>query len=171
MPNIRIVALLSLLSVFGCSKAKQSHTEFLPVTAERVSLIADVIEDTRSESDYVFFRSWNGRWIGTDCDTEIELHPNGIAVLIEYGYAVNKYDGTYSVNELSNNDNNESELCLTFPEYEGEWPPMAVYREGSDLLLIPTDSSLGFAFGNRSGATIPGGSGSFWPFRQVPIPE
>src|SRR5205814_722377 len=106
----------------------------------------------------------NGRWIGTDCDADIELRPGKAAVLVEYGVGVESYNGTYSITDAG-------ELTLSLRGYGDPWPAMQVYRDKADLLLVPTDASTGFIFGHRGGATILGGQGSFWPFRQVPAKE
>jgi hypothetical protein len=100
-----------------------------------------------------------------DCDTDIELRPDGHAVLTEYGYAVRKYHGTYSTAA----GNGTSELTLALNGYRGTWPTMSVYVDESEILLIPAKGPTGFVFGNRGGATVPGDAGSFWPFRQIPI--
>ena len=44
---------------------------------------------------------------------------------------------------------------------------MMLYRDGAAFMLRPADAQTDFVMGNRGGATIPGGAGSFWPFRML----
>jgi len=130
--------------------------------------VQEAFDAAFADSGGILFRSWDGRWIGMDSDSDIELHADGNAVLTEYGFAVSKFDGTYSITVAA--DGTASDLRLSLKDYRGTWPVMAVYSDQSKLLLIPTDGSAGFVFGNRAGATVPDDAGSFWPFRQIPIP-
>lgn len=156
------IHLLATLAVLGCSETPT--TSVLPDSAEPTS--QDALDTAFTESEAIRFLSWNGVWIGTDCDTEIELRGDGSVVLTEYGYGVDQYDGTYTVTA---NSDGESEISLTLKEYQGSWPSMAVYTDQSELLLIPTEGEAGFVFGNRAGATVPSDAGSYWPFRQIPL--
>lgn len=168
MNTARFILLVVAITAVGCSKDEKTITSVLPDSAERVSNVQHALDAAFTDSKRVLLRSWDGRWIGMDCDTDIELHADGKAVLTEYGYAVTKYDGTYSITTAP--EGTPSELTLSLKDYRGTWPVMAVYTDQSKLLLIPTEGSAEFVFGNRAGATVPGDAGSFWPFRQIPIP-
>jgi hypothetical protein len=109
----------------------------------------EAIQESFARSNAIRFLSWNGRWIGTDLDTEIKLMSDGTVELTEYGVGVDTYAGTYSINE-------NSELSLSLVGYATGWPTMRVYRDHSALLLAPADAS-----GRVTRI------GSRWPFRQV----
>ena len=126
----------------------------------KVRNLREVLKAALSGSSAITFLSSNGRWIGTDCDTEIKLMADGTAHLTEYGYGVDSYDGTYSINK-------DSELTLSFKGYAAGWPAMRVYRDDSMLLLAPAHGSPRFIHGQRAAAYLPPGAGSFWPFRQI----
>jgi len=168
MNTARFLLLFAGITAVGCSNGEAPITSLLPDSAERISNVQEILDAAFADSGGILFRSWDGRWIGMDSDTDIELHADGNVVLTEYGYAVSKYDGTYSITVAA--DGTASDLRLSLKDYRGTWPVMAVYSDHSKLLLIPTDGSVGFVFGNRAGATVPDDSGSFWPFRQIPIP-
>lgn len=163
-PSLLVIAIIAV----GCSKFEPPNTPILPDSAERVSNVQNTLDAAFTDSQQILLQSWNGRWIGTDCDTNIELHADGNVVLTEYGYAISEYNGTYSITTAA--DGTASELTISLKDYPGTWPVMAVYTDLSELLLMPTEGSAEFLFGNRGGATVPGGAGSFWPFRQIPIP-
>ena len=151
-----------LITVLVCVVSAGCSEQSGPPPPDYSTQAANVKEalDTRfADAESIAFRSWNGKWIGMDCDTDVTLNADGTAVVTEYGYAVREYSGTYSVA-------NSTELSLVLRDYDS-WPTMYVIPEDSDLLLMPTDSSGGFVMGNRAGATLPGGAGSFWPFRQL----
>ncbi len=95
-----------------------------------------------------------------DSDTDLTFLPGGKAHMFEYGYAVSSYDGSYSIDD-------QGVVTMTFPKFGSAWPKMQLRRDSQSLLLRPADPQTGFVFGNRGGATIPDGSGSYWPFRPL----
>lgn len=127
------------------------------VDAKRILNVREVLDESFSDSNVIRFLSWNGQWIGTDCDTEIQLAADGTAVLIEYQDAIDRYDGTYSISE-------DAELTLSLVGYRAEWPTMRVYRDNSVLLLIPAPASPGNGVEWHGPAVVSG----FWPFCQLP---
>jgi len=157
MRSTCLITVLVCVVFGGCSK----QTEPPPLDHSKQAVNVKEALDTRfSNAESITFRSWNGKWIGMDCDTDVTLNADGTAVLTEYGYAVREYTGTYSIA-------NSTELSLVMRDYDS-WPTMYFIPEESDLLLVPTENSGEFVMGNRAGATVPGGGGSFWPFRQLP---
>ena len=154
---------IAILLTAGCTQASRSSA--LPESAEAVDDPIAAIKDASASDGFISFRSWNGKWIGTDCDTEMELHSDGKAVLREYGYAIRTCVGTYAVTPAA--DEYLPRLTLQLNEYQNSWPKMVLYRDKSELLLMPSPDSTNFVFGNRAGATVPGDTGSFWPFRQI----
>jgi hypothetical protein len=131
----------------------------LPANAERLFNVKEVVDKAISTSKSLVFLSWNGKWIGTDCDTEIEFFPDHSVVLTEFGVGVEKFKGSYSISS-------ESVITLSLSGYRAKWPGTRVWKDGKDLLLAPSDGSNNFIFGERGGATLMG-DGTFWPFRQV----
>ena len=99
-----------------------------------------------------------------DGDTDLMFLPGGVAHMFEYGFAVSEYPGTYSVNA-------KGEVNTRFPTFGHPWPVMTLSRDATSLLLRPTGAGNGFMMGNRGGATILGGRGSYWPFRPVTLAE
>jgi hypothetical protein len=160
--NRHLAITVLLIALLGCKRAPVEHVSVLPEDAQLVADADTALTEAFATEDPILFFSWDGRWIGMDCDTDIRLHGDGTATLTEYGYAVRKYAGTYSTDA-------GPELSLSLEDYPRAWPVMNVYSENSKLLLVPSDGSTDFVFGNRSGATVPGGAGSFWPMRQVPM--
>lgn len=160
------------LAVSGCSDSATSEVPKETAASSpvelgvRVSDVESALSDAFDEASLIRFRSWNGIWQGTDCDTDIELLPNRGLVLTEYGYAVRKYAGTYRIVPT---DDGLTVLEFSFEsDYHGSWPPLAVYAGASNLLLRPVAGSHDVVFGNRAGATLTSNPGLFWPFRQIP---
>ena len=48
---------------------------------------------------------------------------------------------------------------------------MSLERDVVSLRLRPEKRGMGFIMGNRSGATVMGGQGNYWPFRPVTAEE
>ncbi len=80
--------------------------------------------------------------------------------MLEYGYALVSYRGTFTIDP-------DGKISIQFGKSSGFWPDMALERDGRSLLLRPADGSTGFVMGGRAGAYIPGGEGSYWPFRML----
>lgn len=112
-----------------------------------------------AERDSITFRSWGGRWIGTDCDTDLTFFPNGKVEMIEYGDGVEHYQGTYSVDSSGS-------FFVRFRDLGDDWPIMMLDRDSVSLRLRPKHG-IGFFTRNRGGATIVAGKGSYWPFRPL----
>lgn len=108
----------------------------------------------------VTFRSWNGKALRMDSDTELAFFPDHTVEMLEYGFTLSRYTGTYRIRS-------NGEISVQFRDFRGTWPDMLLERAGTSLLLRPADPEVGFVMGNRGGATIPSGAGSYWPFREV----
>ena len=156
MRGIYLITAIVCVTSWSCS----DRTERPNVDYSKQALnVKDALDTAFSAVDSVKFRSWNGEFIGMDCDTEIELKADGTAVLTEYGLTIQTYEGTYSIAD-------RTKLSLVLRNYEG-WPTMYVISTDSTLLLVSADNSDQFVFGNRAAATVPGDAGTFWPFRQL----
>jgi len=123
----------------------------------------DELESRVAKDGSLTFRSWNGKLIGMDNDTEITFLPNRVVHMTEYGYTPISYKGTDSVDA-------KGEVKAKFNGFNHEWPVMLVQKDSASLLLS-AKSGPGFVMGNRGGAYIPGGKGSYWPFRPVSSTE
>lgn len=113
-----------------------------------------------SSQGSVTFRSFNGKWIGMDCDTDLTFLPNGSIHMFEYGFAVSGYRGTYTMNSVG-------QVTVQLPTFRGPWPLMLMQKDSTSLLLMPAQNVNGIVMGNRGGATVVGGKGEYWPFRPV----
>jgi hypothetical protein len=121
---------------------------------------ADQFEGAIAKKGSVLFRSWNGKTIGTDCDTEITFFPGGNVEMVEYGIGVNHYTGNYAIAK-------DGKISAEFKDFGQPWPVMILGQDTKGLVLRRADGKKGFIFGNRGGATVPGDAGTFWPFRAV----
>lgn len=110
------------------------------------------------------FRSWNGRWIGMDGDTDLTFLPGGLVHMTEYGAGVTGYRGTYTVTPTG-------DVTANFPTFGQPWTAMSVRRDTVSLLLVPVEGNDRFVMGNRGGATLTAGQGSYWPFRPISLAE
>jgi len=69
------------------------RADYGPTTGASEADMDGIIHDRGA----VTFRSWNGKWIGSDSDSDITFLPGSIAYLTEYGAAVVRCKGTYSI--------------------------------------------------------------------------
>ena len=121
-----------------------------------VSEFRDRIENNGS----ITFRSWNGKAFRMDSDTDITFFANGAAHMFEWGFALASYNGTYRIQS-------DGRISVQFNHFDKGWPDMRLERDATSLLLRPAKGDVGFVMGNRAGATMPGGGGSYWPFRML----
>lgn len=112
----------------------------------------------------VTFRSYGGKWIGLDGDTDLTFLPNGALHMFEYGYAVSGYRGTYQIDSAGR-------VTAQLPTFGHTWPAMSLRRDATSLLLVPEQSGTEFVMGNRGGATFVGGQPTYWPFRPLNTTE
>jgi hypothetical protein len=108
----------------------------------------------------ITFRSWNGEWIGTDCDTDLTFVSDSAAHLLEYRDGIVHYEGTYHIEP-------NGEVTLRFENRPSGWPVMLLERDTTSLLLRPRWGHLGGVIGPGRGDPLMDGEGSFWPFRPV----
>jgi hypothetical protein len=117
-----------------------------------------------TKNGLVTFRAWNGKRVGMDADTEITFLPEQRVHMTEYGYGVYSYEGSYRIDA-------NGEVTSKFEGFGHEWPVMLLQQDSTSLLLRPKDPKTGFVMGNRGGAVIQGGRGTYWPFRPIPAQE
>ena len=147
-----LCALLIVVTlVAGLLVAWRAYVEpTYPDYSKKALNIKEALKEEFANAPSISFRSYDGQWIGMDCDIEIELKPNGTVVLTWYSNAKTVYDGTYSIQGL--------ELSLSFKNYNaGSWPSMYFLRDGPTLQLVPTPNTIRYH------------SGQEWPYRQIPL--
>ena len=141
--NFPITAILCV-AFGGCSYNTRPPP---PDYSKQALNVREALDTAFSGTDSITFRSWNGKWIGTDCDTDVELKADGTAVLTEYSVAIYKYHGTYSISDLT-------KVSLKLRDYTSPYlPTMYLITDDSALLLVPADNS------NHAAC---------WPLRQLP---
>ncbi len=146
-----------LVTLVVCSPALATSTE------PSVTAAITELENRVTRDGSVTFRSFEGKWVGTDIDTEITFLPNRVAHVMEYGYVRTGYKGTYSINS-------KGEVTASFHNTKREWPVMLLQKDSISLLLRPKGSP-DCLIGDSGCVTIPGGIGNYWPFRPVSISE
>jgi hypothetical protein len=128
------------------------------------SSVVTAFNDLMMKEGLLTFRSWNGKLFGKDSDTDITFLPEHRVRMIEYGYVMNSYEGTYLLHA-------NGEVTTKFNGFGHEWPVMILQQDSVSLLLRPKDPTTGFQMGHRAGATILGDQGTYWPFRPVSTSE
>ncbi|MCA9214018.1 MAG: hypothetical protein KDB27_13190 [Planctomycetales bacterium] len=137
-PRLQLWIVSLVFLVGGCSSRDSSDllpTSILPATAVRVTDVnADLGAAFKKSEGTVLFRSWNGRWKGTDSDTDIELREGGNAVCTEYGVGIWRHEGTFEIST----DHEYPEITIRLDgDTIGDPKPLWLFRDGPDLLLIP----------------------------------
>lgn len=157
--NLSCFASLAILltALAGCDSSLATSTEPSVTTA------INELESRVARDGSFTFRSWEGKSVGMDSDTELTFLPNQTVHMTEYGYVVTGYKGIYRINS-------KGEVTAKFDDFKHEWPIMLLQKDSISLLLRPKNG-LDFVMGNRGGATILGGKGSYWPFRPVSASE
>jgi hypothetical protein len=149
---------LVLVAISGCGPPRIASGEGIPADA-----VAE-LESKIAGAGSLTFESWDGKWIGMDCDTDIIFLPDHELRMVEYGDGVDTYHGSYRIN-------GDGEVTINLSGYGRQWPRMFLRKDPRSLLLRPVSNS-GFIMGNRGGAALQGGSGNFWPFRPIaPTPQ
>jgi hypothetical protein len=104
----------------------------------------------------VTFRSFDGKWIGRDSDTEVTFLPRGAVHVFKYGAAVNVYHGTYAIDP-------RGVITLKLPTYGGAWPAMSLLKDATSPFLVHAQDADGIVMGNRGGVTF----APYFPFRPL----
>jgi hypothetical protein len=122
------------------------------------------VNDLIGKRGSLTFRSWDGRWIGTDCDTDITFLPDQVVYIIESGIVVQQFKGTYRIDA-------GGEVTIRLDDPRKKWPIMLLDRDTLLLRLRPQRRSLSFLKSDWHEATIWDGKNSYWPFRPVTVEE
>jgi hypothetical protein len=137
------LALLVLMSFLGCQRPA--------MTPQEKAEVIDQMNDLLAKRGKVEFRSWNGKWIGTDCDTDIVLRSGGIVEVVEYADAIARYDGKFQLD-------NDGVVSLHFEGIQTHWPVLMLEKDAKSLILRPKDRKVESEASGRRGY-------GYWPFR------
>ena len=132
-------------------------TIVLPNSATPVN---DNLKAAFDESSELVFRTFNGEWVGTDCDVDILLHPDGNAHLTVYGNAVHESDGTYAFSSANR-------VTFDFPTAYTRLPDMDAYNDGSGYILVPAKNTEGFIRGDEYRDGRDQWDGLSWTFKTI----
>ena len=91
------------------------------------------------------FLSHDGRWYGTDIDTQISLTKDGQTEVTAFRDAVDTYKGTYSIDAAG-------AIHVSLRHYPAKWPTMHLYTDRRGAILLPAEQSA---------------TASYWAFRQT----
>jgi len=171
MTAIRLtLTTFSVVMVMGCRDAQKSappptsyqSSSVQPTTAPGPAAPASASDLAAliAKQGSVTFRSFGGKWVGMDGDTDLTFLPNGAVHMFEYGIGVTGYRGTYAIDP----GGNITLQLSTFPE---AWPVMSMQKDATSLLLVPARNGNDFVMGNRGGVTFAPGQGTYWPFRPL----
>jgi len=159
------VVFLVVLAFAGCGKQESTPREVMPAQAKDPGGVLDTL---LSKKKTVTFVSRSGKFYGMDSDTELTFLPDRKVHLVEYGYAVSKYDGVYTADA-------EGVISLQLDNRRSPWPPMVLQFANGDYYLNTKSGASGFVMGDRAGATETSEMKPFWPFRLVeegiPLPN
>jgi len=137
----------------------QSATGDMTTDTEN-STVASEFQNRIRHNGSITFRSWNGKAIRMDSDSELTFFPNNSVHMFEWGYTLKNYTGTYQVEPTGR-------ILIQFNEFDNDWPDMMLERDSDSLILRPAKTDQSFIMGNRGGAFLPSGKGSYWPFRML----
>ncbi len=165
---------LLLASTAGCFNGVDERIKIaLPVLAAPV-LDADALLSERfGASERIVLRSFDGRWVGNDCDIDFLLFADRTATLTIYGNAVTRYDGNYKIG--LGDAMKSATVNFKFPGYAQEYPLNALpqfqfYIDGLEILLVPSEGMDGYIRVDEPIEYPRNFEGWNWTFRQVDRP-
>ena len=91
------------------------------------------------------FLSYNGHWQGTDIDKQITFKKDNRAEVTHFGFGVDTYQGTYTVEE-------SGAIHLSLRKAPEPWPIMYLYVDEQGPLLLPEGMPR---------------AGAHWPLRRI----
>jgi hypothetical protein len=149
------IGFLLIILLPACATQRRSPTSF----GRQIGQL-EAIEHFSSRRSGAKFVSRDGRWYGMDSDAHIILKSKGRVEVTEFGYGVDSYDGTYSVDRTG-------AIQVGLRNYRASWPSMFLYKDRRGFILVPTDRDQSFRMGSRAGAVSGSGMAPYWPFRQT----
>lgn len=143
-------AALVLAFAIGCQyQPLATHA----VTTQNRAEILTEFHELLAKKVKVVFRSWNGKWIGTDCDTDVIFRPAEVVEVVEYRDAIARYEGKYSLDD-------DGVASLWFEGLSEPWLALVLERDSKSFLLRLNDSKQGLVNGYRRWD-------GYWPFRAI----
>jgi len=155
--GVKLVIATVCAIVGGCAGHGTTNATTRPTTMPVASIDLPVIafEDLLRRDGALTFRSWEGKRIGMDCDTDLRFFPGGKLEMVECGLGVVQYEGTYRLDF-------DGLLTTKFEGYD-RWPVMRLGSDERSLVLSRSDGRRGMGWdGHQSGMTD---GKSYWPFR------
>jgi hypothetical protein len=153
-----VVFALAISAVAGCGSPSDVATQ--NPASDPVSEFQGHIQRNGS----ITFRSWNGKALRMDSDTEMTFFPKNVVHMFEWGFTLASYSGRYEIQPAGR-------ITVQLKGFNERWPDMRLDRDATSLLLRPADAAQGFVMGTRGGAYVPGDKGSYWPFRMLTANE
>jgi hypothetical protein len=160
MSKTALSILLVLATSCSCSRPRRESPDRASLRAIPVVDAERTIETLLAERGTLLFRSRSGKLYGMDSDTDVLISTNHQAQLIQYGYTVTKYAGTYSVDD-------DGQIALDLAKYRRKWPVMRLSTAQGDFYLQTASGSTHFIMGDRAGATETPSMAPFWPFKLI----
>ena len=151
----RLLSCFLLVTILASCDPKSQHTA--PALESPLTLAAINTQLVGLKGWEWRFESCRGKWYGMDSDSSIVFLPGGRVTVTECGYAVQTYDGLYSVDD-------KGAISVDLARYNSKWPPMVLRREGDEFLLFRQDDDAAFLMGDRGAATTTSEMKPFWPF-------
>src|SRR5438132_5237668 len=108
--SVPVVAIVFLI-VVGCEQTTSDQGSANPPT------VFSDLNDRIAKDGLITFRSWSGKLLRMDSDTEITFLPEQRVHMTEYGYVVNSYEGSYRIDA-------SGEVTAKFEGFRHEWPVM-----------------------------------------------
>ncbi len=162
--HVLSIALTITVLFTGCqddhSDHSQSDQEWQELVERSKPVSGDALSRLFDESPDLVFRSFNGKWIGSDNDTEFVFRPDGRVTLVEYDVALFKYEGEYKIDQ-------QGELVIKMYDYEFGPPNLLLRNDGVSLFLIPSHGGLDFSEDSDPPEEVIAQIGRYWPFRAV----
>lgn len=156
-----VILAAALLATGGCRFEEEPVPQVTPAPATGTQptsppgagavTAGSELEALIAKQGSVTFLSHDGKWIGTDVDSDITFLPNGVAHTFSYSDAMIGYRGTFTAAA-------DGTVVVEFPTLGEPWPTMTLRGDATSLLLSPKEPAGRAEPAERSD----------WPFRQIP---
>lgn len=152
MSRTHSILLLTFLWLFNGCAHRAMHA---PGAVDAADGLLRSIADHGSAT----FRTHNGELVGGDSDAELTLFRDGSAYLIEWGLALEHFQGNYHIHP-------DGCVVIWLKDSRVEWPVMVAHRDADALRLRPLNPPVDFPEETRETIADPQRS-SFWNLRQL----
>jgi hypothetical protein len=141
-----VVVALAISAVAGCESPSD-----VPMQNPPPSPVSEFQSHLQGNGS-ITFRSWNGKALRMDSDTEMTFFPKSVVHMFESGYTLASYSGRHEIQP-------DGRITVQLNGFNERWPEMLLDRDATSLLLRPADAAQGFVMGTRGGAYVPGDKG------------